>query len=117
MLTKKIYPQEVWFAEFPFAEDETIRKERPVIVLDVDDETCKVLSMKVTSAPPYSEFEITLFDWAKIPLHHESTAVASDVRVILKEDFRRRIGRLSDDDWDNVTSLYYDYLKSIGVLT
>ena len=45
----EIQPQEVWFAEFPFAEDETQSKERPVIVLDVDGERCKVLSMKVTS--------------------------------------------------------------------
>ena len=40
---KKIYPQEVWYAEFPFEEDENIVKERPVIVLDVDDKNCMVL--------------------------------------------------------------------------
>ena len=113
---KKICPQEVWYAEFPFEENENIIKERPVIVLDVDDETCMILSMKVTSTEPYSEYEITLFDWAEIPLPHESTAVASDVRSISKSDFRRKIGKLSDDDWDNVTDLYYQYLKSIGVI-
>ena len=112
----EICPQEVWFAEFPFEEDESIVKERPVIVLAVDDDTCKVLSMKVTSREPYSEFEITLFDWAKIPLHHESTAVASDVKNIRKSDFRRKIGRLSDNDWNNVTDLYYSFLKSVGII-
>ena len=113
---KKILPQEVWFAEFPFEEDENIIKERPVIVLAVDDDTCKVLSMKVTSTAPYGEFEIDLFDWAKVPLHHKSTAVASDVKSVRKSEFRRKIGRLSDDDWDNVTDLYYRFMKSIGVL-
>ena len=116
MPVKKIQPQEVWFAEFPFEEDDSITKERPVIVLSVDDKACAVLSMKVTSAKPYSEFEINLYDWAEIPLHHESTADASDVRLILKSDFRRKIGRLSDDDWDNVTDLYYRYLKSQGII-
>lgn len=109
-----IQPKEVWFANFPFAEDETQFKDRPVIVLEVDDETCKVLSMKVTSSAPYSEFEIEIFDWEQIPLKNKSTADASSVKFILKSDFRRRIGKLSDDDWDNVTNLYIRYLKSIG---
>ena len=110
----EILPQDVWFADFPFAEDETRFKERPVIVLDVDDETCTVFSMKVTSTKPYSEFEIELFDWADIPLDHISTAVASDVREISKSKFRKRIGRLSDDDWINILDLHERYLKSQG---
>lgn len=113
---KEILPQELWFAEFPFEEDESKTKERPVIVLAVDNVTCKVLSMKVTSTAPYSEFEITLFDWNKVPLHNKSTAVVSAVRSIKKSDFRCKIERLSDDDWDNVTDLYYRFLKSMGVL-
>lgn len=112
----EIYPQEVWFAEFPFADDETKFKDRPVIVLDVDDNTCEVLSMKITSTPPYSEFEMILFDWNQIPLQHESTANASEVKVISKSRFRRKIGRLSDSDWDNVTDLYHRYLKSQGFI-
>ena len=62
----EIKPQEVWFAEFPFAEDATQWKERPVIVLDVDEEFCRVLSMKIISTAPRSEFEIELFDWNKV---------------------------------------------------
>lgn len=76
-----ILPQEVWFAEFPFAEDETQSKDRPVIVMDVDNDTCKVLSMKITSASPRSEFEIEIFNWEEIPLHHKSTADASEVKL------------------------------------
>ena len=34
-----IQPKEVWFANFPFVEDENQSKDRPVIVLEVDDET------------------------------------------------------------------------------
>lgn len=113
---KEVQPKEVWFANFPFEEDENQSKERPVIVLEVDDETCKVLSMKVTSSAPHSEFEIELFDWEKIPLNHKSTADASSVKFVLKSDFRRRIGRLSDDDWNNITDLYICYLKSIGLI-
>lgn len=109
----EILPQDVWFAEFPFADDPSQSKDRPVIVLDVDDDTCKVLSMKITSSSPRSEFEIELFDWAEIPLNHKSTADASSVRFVAKDDFRRKIGRLSDDDWQNVTDLYAQYLRTI----
>ena len=70
--------------------------------------------MKVTSSAPRSEFEIELFDWEKIPLNHKSTADAASVQFVLKAAFRRKIGRLSDDDWDNVTDLYVRYLESIG---
>ena len=109
-----ILPQEVWFADFPFREDKSQSKERPVIVLSVDDKSCKVLSMKITSREPYSEFEIEIFDWANVPLPHKSTADASSVSAVDKKRFRRKIGKLSNDDWDNVTDLYCRYLVSIG---
>ena len=118
MVMKKmpqILQQEVWFAEFPFADDKQQFKERPVIVLDVDDETCSVFSMKITSRKPYDEFEIELFDWANIPLDHISTAIASQVIEIHKTNFRRKIGRLSNDDWENINDLHNRYLKSIGL--
>ena len=107
-----ILPQEVWFAEFPFEDDPSRSKDRPVIVLRADETDCVVLSMKITSRPPFSEFEIELFDWAQVPLHHSSTADASSVRYVAKEDFRRKIGRLSDDDWQNVLQLYESFLAT-----
>ena len=112
----EILPQEVWLAKFPFDEDESLTKNRPVIVLDVDGDECTVLSMKVTSRKPYSEFEIEIFNWAEIPLDHLSTADASSVKLIPKSNFYKKIGRLSDDDWDNVTDLYFRYLKSVGAI-
>ncbi len=111
-----IQPKEVWFANFPYAEDSSKSKRRPVIVLDVDNESGTVLSMKVTSRSPRSEFEIAIFDWAYIPLDHISTADAASVQNLPKSNFDKKIGWLSDDDWENVTDLYYSYLKSIGAV-
>ena len=110
----EILPQEVWYAEFPFEENANISKDRPVIVMDVDDENCAVFSMKVTSRAPRGEFEIEIFDWADIPLNHRSTADASKVIEIRKDKFRRKAGLLSDNDWQNVKDLHASYLKSIG---
>ena len=105
----------MWFASFPFAEDANQFKDRPVIVLEVDEETCSVFSMKVTSRKPYGEFEIELFDWKEIPLDHISTAIASQVIEISKTKFRTKRGKLSDNDWANVLDLHEKYLKSIGL--
>ena len=102
-----IRPQDVWFADFPYEDDPTRSKDRPIIVLDVNAETCAVLSMKVTSSEPVSEYEIELFDWSDIPLNHKSTAVASSVMLIAKQRFRKKIGRLSDDDWQNVLTTIF----------
>ena len=85
-------------------------------MLDVDDETCTVLALKVTSRKPYSEFEIELFDWAKIPLNHISTVDVTSAQAIPRTNFRRLAGSLSNDDWENVTNLYVRYLKSIGAI-
>lgn len=113
---RSILPQEVWFANFPFIEDASQSKDRPVVVLDVDNETCTVLALKITSRKPRGEFEIELFDWSKIPLDHISTVDVSSAQVISKGRFRRLAGYLSDDDWNNVTDLYVRYLKSIGAI-
>ena len=48
-MSKIIQAQEVWFAQFPFEEDSSTFKARPVIVLDVNENECQVLSIKVTT--------------------------------------------------------------------
>ncbi len=108
----KICPQEVWYAEFPFEDQPDVSKERPVIVLDVSEETATVLSIMVTSSDPRDEFDIEIFDWEFVPLRHRSTARVSRTMSIRTSSFRRKIGRLTDDDWDNVTDLYVRYLDS-----
>ncbi len=108
-----IQPQEVWFARFPFEEDATQWKVRPVIVLDVNEQEAVVLSVMVSSTAPRGEYDIELFAWADVPLDHRSTARISRTIHLPMVNFVRRIGRLTDDDWENVTNLYMDYLQSV----
>lgn len=115
MNVTEILPQDVWFAEFSYVDDPTRSKDRPVIVLDAS-ENVTVLAMKVTSTEPRTEFEIELFDWQSIPLPHKSTADAAAVMAVPRNRFRRKIGRLSADDWQNVTDLYVSYLRSVGII-
>lgn len=86
---------------------------RPVIVLDVNEQEAIVLSVMVTSSAPKGEYDIELVEWADIPLGHRSTARVSRTIQLPMMNFVRRIGRLTDDDWANVTNLYMDYLQSV----
>lgn len=58
------------------------------------------------------EYEIALFDWAEIPIDHLSTANIAKSRPIPFVDMDRRIGRLSSDDWENVTQLFQEYAET-----
>lgn len=52
---------EVWFANFPFEEDYTIEKPRPVIVLEENDNSVGVLSIKVTKHEARDRWDYELF--------------------------------------------------------
>lgn len=109
---KKIKPQEVWQAYFPYKDNSGRAKFRPVIVLDVDDNEAVVLSVMVTSHKPRNdEYDIEIYDWEDVPLEHVSTARVAKNELIPKDDFNKKIGRLSDDDWDNITNLYARWLQ------
>lgn len=108
----QIKPQDVWSAWIPYEEDQDNGKFRPVVVMDVNDDIATVLSTPITSSAPRDEYDIEVFNWADIPLDHKSTARASKTIDIPIGDFGKFIGRLSNDDWENVTNLYMDYLSN-----
>jgi len=105
----KINPQEVWSAWVDYEDDPSQGKYRPVIVISVENEIARVLSVPLTSAKPRDEYDIEVFDWEYIPLEHISTARISKVLLIPISDFRKKIGKLTDDDWDNVIRLLSQY--------
>ena len=108
----QINPKEVWKAWVAYEDNPDEGKVRPVLVLDVDGKYARVLSVPITSTDPRDEYDIEVFDWADIPLDHESTARASKTIDIPMNGFYSKIGKVSDDDWDNITDLYGEYLKS-----
>ena len=105
--------QEVWLAWVAFDDLPGEGKYRPVIVIHVDDEAILVLSVPVTSTAPRNcdEYDIEIFEWEKVPLEHKSTARISMTKLLQLKDFEKKIGVLSDDDWENVTNLVMDYVE------
>ena len=87
---QEIQPQEVWSAWVKYEENPTEGKYRPVIVISVEKDVAKVLSIPITSARPRDEYDIEVFDWQDVPLDKLSTARISKVLLIPISDFRKK---------------------------
>lgn len=102
---------EIWFAEFPYEEDATIIKNRPVIILNV--EPLEVLSVKVTShnVRDKDKYDIPIQFWSEAGLNKPSIARISKTMFLDKQNFIHKIGTLQDDDKVSILTKYTEYLK------
>ena len=113
-----IEPRQVWSAEFPFDDDPSLSKIRPVLVLKVDREanSVSVLSMKITSVAPRDKYDFTLEDWANIPIDHESTVRPAHVKYLPLDNLKEYLGYISDRDWDKATDRFMQVLRDRDIL-
>ena len=86
---------DVWLAYFPFEDDPLQGKVRPVVVIDFNDETTLVMSIKVTTHEPRTQFDVQLLDYLGAGLFKPSVARVSHVIDLPLRDFRKWLGRLS----------------------
>ena len=114
-LRRQIKAREVWSAWVRYEDCPDEGKCRPVLVIDVDDDKAIVMSVPFTSTEPRDEYDIEVFDWAEIPLDHISTARISKTITIPVSDFLKKLGKVSDDDWDNITNLLMQYMNHYGI--
>lgn len=103
---------EIWFADFPYEEDNTITKQRPVIILSV--EPLRVLSVKVTSQNARTEdkYDIPIVNWKYAGLKKPSVARVSKTMFLDKQNFLTKIGILHDNDKSSILSKYEEYLTN-----
>lgn len=108
---------EVWFAEFPYEEDNSILKYRPVVVLDVD--TLGVLSIKVTrhSVRDDDPFDTPIVHWQDAGLYFASTARVSKVLNLQPDDFIFKFGVLHPDDLSKIEEVYIKFMNEKGATT
>ena len=115
MQQQQIKEREVWSAWVRYEDRLDEGKYRPVLVIDVDGDKAVVMSVPFTSTEPRDEYDIEVFDWTEIPLNHISTARISKTIVIPVSDFLKKLGKVSDDDWDNITNLLMQYMEHYGI--
>ena len=102
---------EVWFADFPFEEDLSKSKKRPVIVLQDDGKEAKVLAIKVTSREyQRDEYDVILLYWQKAKLRISSIARTSKYFYLDRSKFIYKIGDLHQDDLDLVKTKFMEFV-------
>ena len=103
---------EVWYAQFPYEEDATIIKERPVIILNV--ETLECLSVKVTSKDVRDddEYDTPIVYWREAGLKKPSVARISKTMNLSKSSFVDRKGILHIDDRQTIMQRFVDFMNS-----
>ncbi|MDO4562234.1 MAG: type II toxin-antitoxin system PemK/MazF family toxin [Clostridia bacterium] len=81
---------ELWFADFPYEEDNTIVKSRPVIILNV--EPLEVLSVKVTSQQSRNsdKYDMPIVHWQYAGLKKPSVARISKTMFLDKNNFTKK---------------------------
>jgi mRNA-degrading endonuclease toxin of MazEF toxin-antitoxin module len=119
--TNSIQPQEVWLAEFPYEDDPSIKKLRPVIVLSQTDEGVTVaglkedsfLSVKVTSHNPRTKdsFDTIIVKWKEANLDKESVARISKTMNLPASQFKRKLGDADENDFENILTKYLEFIE------
>lgn len=105
--------QEVWYVKFPFEEDESKYKVRPVIVLnDPEDSNVEVacLSVKVTSKPKREDDigDTVILKWKEANLKKPSVARVSKTMSIPISQFERKVGQADDEDFINILQKFVE---------
>ena len=107
----KIAVGDVWYAHFPFADDPTQSKSRPVIVIDLSDDVATVLSIMVTTHAPRDYYDIRVHDYQSAGLHKPSVARISQTREIPESYFEYQIGTLTLRDFQAISDRFAEFIS------
>lgn len=107
-------PWEIWFAEFPFEDNPSIIKPRPVIVLDVNVEPIRVLSVKVTTHNPrtWDKYDTPIVHWQEAGLDRPSVARVAKSMFLTPDQFVHKIGFLHVEDQGDIYKQYITFVRN-----
>lgn len=103
---------EVWYAKFPYEEDASIEKIRPVIIINV--ETLECLSVKVTShdVREADKYDTPIKYWKEAGLKRPSVARVSKTMRLSNEKFVNRKGVLHEEDRQIIMERFIEFVNS-----
>ena len=89
---------EIWLAKVKFEDNPTQVKPRPVLV--IDSKRCYIISIKITSHPPRTEYdgEYSIVKWSEAGLNKASTIRCSKRLKLFNSDFVHKLGWLHPID-------------------
>ncbi|MBL4933937.1 type II toxin-antitoxin system PemK/MazF family toxin [Clostridium paridis] len=120
-----INPQEVWLAKFPYEEDSTKYKIRPVMVLQEVSEKQMMSVLEIeTNEPSYISVKVTkhkvrlddpydteIIKWKEANLDKKSVARVSKTINLPESQFVRKIGIADDEDFVRILTKFIEFLN------
>ena len=79
----------------------------------IQSSLARVLILPITSAQPNNKYDVTISDWLSIPLDHFSTIKTSNFVYLPIEKIIKRIGRLTNDDWELTLVKFKQYVSTL----
>src|SRR5660397_209235 len=89
---------EVWFAKFPYDEDENQIRLRSVIILDVDVHEVLVVKVAKLDSRKYVDFDLPILYWREAKLEIESITRISQTLYLPRKAFDFKIGDIDEYD-------------------
>ena len=105
---------DVVLAQFPYEDNPNMMKLRPAVVIGIQNNNLTVVALKITSTPPRDKFDYELVNWALAGLKDVSTVRTSKNAIIVIQAIVRKIGSLTQSDFQEVMRLYNMNLSRIN---
>lgn len=127
-MTIRPQQKEVWIAKFPFEEDNSQYRIRPVIILgttltddevevvDIEELEEKYLSTKITTheCRQNDKFDTIIVKWREANLTRESVARVSKTIVFERSQLLRKIGDADESDFFNILERYIEFIENLN---
>ena len=127
-MTIRPQQKEVWIAKFPFEEDNSQYRIRPVIILgttltddevevvDIEELEEKYLSTKITTheCRQNDKFDTIIVKWREANLTRESVARVSKTIVLERSQLLRKIGDADESEFLNILERYIKFIENLN---
>lgn len=112
MSEKEFRPWEVWYAKFPYEEQDGRWSKRPVVILHATKRAVLVAKITTHEKRRCDDLDVILRHWKSAHLNKPSVVRVSKVIEISPENFVMKIGALDEDDSFALLNAYTKFVTS-----
>lgn len=113
MTVDELNPWEIWFAKFPYEEEDGRFAKRPVIVLHANTKAVLVVKLTCHDFRRCDVYDVVLQKWQQAHLDRPSVARVSKTMEISPENLVMKIGTLQKEDAYAVFEAYTGFVASL----
>lgn len=110
MSEREFNPWEVWYAKFPYEEQDGRWSKRPVVILHAAERAVLVAKITTHSRRLCDDLDVTLRHWRSANLDKPSVIRVSKVIEITADNLIMKIGSLDKDDSSALLDAYVRFV-------